>query len=309
MANESVGVLESSAAPQPTSQPAANEHPERLKRSQALPDKPLITIQPSTSWVALNVADLWAYRELFYFLTWRDVKVRYKQTALGVVWAILQPVMTMIVFTLIFGKLAGLPTDGIPKLVFYLSGTLPWTFFSNAVTNSSNSLVGSANLITKVYFPRMIIPSAAVGAGLIDFAIGFIVLSALMVYFGVALTWNILMLPVLVVLLTLLAVGVGMGMSALNVRYRDIRYALPFLIQIWFFASPIIYPSSFVPVNWRWLLAINPMTGIIDGFRSALFGRAFNWPALGVSVILTLSLLVYSAYAFRRMEKSFADIV
>ena len=212
-----------------------------------LPDQPLISIRPSRTWVALNLRDLWAYRELLFFLTWRDVQVRYKQTVLGVAWAIIQPLATMLIFTLFFGKLAGMPSEDIPYPLFAYAGLLPWTFFSNAVTNSGNSLVGSSNLITKVYFPRMIIPGAAVGAGLVDFAIAFALLAGLMAYYHVAVTWSILMLPVLVALTTLLALGVGMWMSALNVKYRDIRYALPFLIQLWMFASPIIYPASIVP--------------------------------------------------------------
>ena len=212
-----------------------------------LPDQPLISIRPSRTWVALNLRDLWAYRELLFFLTWRDVQVRYKQTVLGVAWAIIQPLATMLIFTLFFGKLAGMPSEDIPYPLFAYAGLLPWTFFSNAVTSSGNSLVGSSNLITKVYFPRMIIPGAAVGAGLVDFAIAFALLAGLMAYYHVAVTWSILMLPVLVALTTLLALGVGMWMSALNVKYRDIRYALPFLIQLWMFASPIIYPASIVP--------------------------------------------------------------
>ncbi|CAN5858354.1 ABC transporter permease [soil metagenome] len=278
-------------------------------QSPSPPDKPLIVIEPTKSWVALDLKDLWAYRELLYFLTWRDVKVRYKQTLLGATWAIMQPLFTMLIFTLLFGKLAGMPSDGIPYPIFAYVGLLPWTFFQAAVTNSSNSLIGSSNLITKVYFPRMIIPGAAVGAGLVDFAIAFIILVGLMVYYDVAATWNIVMLPALVALITLLAVSIGMCLSALNVKYRDIRYALPFLIQLWMFCSPIIYPSSLVPEKWRWVLILNPLTGIIEGFRSSLLNREFDWTALGVSTVITLFLLAYSAYAFRRMERSFADIV
>lgn len=274
-----------------------------------LPDKPLIRIRPSRKWVALNLGDLWAYRELLFFLTWRDVKVRYKQTLLGAAWAVIQPLLTTIIFTLFFGRLAGIPSDGIPYLLFAYAGLLPWTFFSNALTNSGNSLVGSANLITKVYFPRMIIPGAAVAAGLVDLAIAFLILIALMIYYGAGAGWGVLMLPLLVALTALLALGVGLWMSALNVKYRDIRHALPFLVQVWMFASPIIYPSSMLPEKWRWLIALNPLTGIIEGYRAALFGRAFDWKAIGLSTAVTLALLVYSAYTFRRMEKSFADIV
>lgn len=293
-----------------TSTPPGEEPNKSLaNHAIVLPEHPVVVIEPSKSWVALGLRDLWAYRELFYFLTWRDVKVRYKQTLLGAAWAILQPLCAMIIFTVFFGKFAKMPSDGIPYPIFAYAGLLPWTFFSNAVTNSGNSLVGSSNLITKVYFPRMIIPGAAVGAGLVDFAIAFLLLAVLMIYYNIALTWSTLMLPVLVVLIMLLAAGVGMWMSALNVKYRDIRYALPFLIQLWMFASPIIYPPSMVPPQWRWILALNPLTGIIDAFRSSLFGHSFNWSALGMSTILTLFILIYSAYSFRRMERSFADVV
>lgn len=276
-----------------------------------LPEEPLVTIQPSKTWSALDLRNLWAYRELLYFLTWRDIKVRYKQTSLGVAWAIIQPLFTMLIFTLFFGKLAGIEaqTGGIPYTIFAYAGLLPWTFFSNALTNSGNSLVGSAHLITKVYFPRMIIPGAAVAAGLVDFGIAFLILIPLMFYYGVGISWAILMLPALVLLTALLAVGTGMWFSALNVKYRDVRFALPFVVQLWMFVSPVIYPSTFLPQKYRWLLMLNPLTGIIEGFRSALFGKAFNWTALSVSTCIVLVLLVYSSYSFRRMEKTFADIV
>lgn len=258
----------------------------------------------------VDFRELWAYRELFYFLVWRDLKVRYKQTVLGVAWAIIQPLFTMLIFTLFFGRLAGVPSDDVPYPVFVYAGLLLWTFFANAVTTSGNSLVGNANLLSKVYFPRLFIPSAAVGAGLVDLAIAFVILVGLMIYYSVVVTWGILMLPVLVLLTTLLAVGVGTWLSALNVKYRDIRFALPFLIQIWMFVSPIIYPPSFVPEKWRWLLALNPLTGIIDSFRVSLFShREFNWGMLAISTVITLALLAYSAYAFWRMEENFADIV
>jgi len=268
-----------------------------------------VRIRPSRGWVALKLRDLWEYRELLYFLTWRDIKVRYKQTVLGVSWAVIQPLFTMLLFTLFFGKLAGLPSDGIPYPIFAYAALLPWTFFSNAVTNSGNSLVGSSNLITKVYFPRMIIPGAAVLAGLVDFAIAFVILIGLMFYYHVPLSTNLFALAFLLPLTSLLALGFGMWMSALNVKYRDIRYALPFLIQLWMFASPIIYPASLMPAKWRWVLWINPLTGIIEGYRAALLGRPFDWPSLGISTMITLALLVYSAYSFRRMEKTFADVV
>ena len=274
-----------------------------------LPERPLVTIKPRQAWVALDLRSLWAYRELLYFLTWRDVKVRYQQTALGATWVVLQPLLAMLVFTLFFGNLLGVRSDGIPYPIFAYSGLLPWTFFSRAVIASGNSLVTSANLITKVYFPRLLIPAASVAAGLVDFAVAFLVLVGLMIYYHVGLTWNILMLPVLCLLITLLALSIGLWLSALNVKYRDIGAVLPFIIQLGLFVSPIIYPSSLLQGRWRWIFAFNPLTGIIEGFRSALLGRIFDWPALGVSTAITLSLLVYSAYAFRRMERNFADIV
>ena len=274
-----------------------------------LPDEPVFVIEPSRKWVALNLRDLWAYRELLYFLTWRDVKIRYKQTVLGAAWAVIQPLFTMLIFTLFFGKLAGIASDGIPYPIFAYAGLLPWTFFSNAVTSSGNSIVGSSHLITKVFFPRMIIPAAAVLAGLVDFAIAFVILVGLMIYYGVAVSWGIVMLPALVLLTALLALGVGMWMSGLNVKYRDVRYALPFLIQVWMFVTPIIYPSSIVPEKWRWAMRLNPLSGIIEGYRASLFGRAPDWAALAFSTVFTVALLIYSAYTFRRMEKSFADIV
>jgi lipopolysaccharide transport system permease protein len=274
-----------------------------------LPGQPLVVIEPGRSWLALDLSNLWSYRELLYFLTWRDVKVRYKQTALGVAWAVLQPLFTMLIFSLFFGRLAGVPSDGVAYPLFAFAGLLPWIFFSNAVTNSGNSLVGSANLITKVYFPRLLVPGAAVGAGLVDLLLGFALLAGLMVYYDARPGWTLVLLPVLVILLVLLALGVGLLMSALNVKYRDIRYALPFVIQLWMFVSPVIYPASFVPARWQWIMWLNPLAGIVEGFRAALFGRAVPWTMLGVSAALTLGLLGVAAVVFRRLEKSFADLV
>lgn len=274
-----------------------------------LPEKPLVVIEPRRGWLSLNLGDFWQYRDLLYILTMRDIKVRYKQTVLGAAWAIIQPLFTMLIFTIFFGRLAGIPSDGIPYPLFAYAGLLPWTFFSNSVTNSGNSLVGNSNLITKVYFPRMIIPTASVASGLLDFIIAFGLLVVLMVYYGVGFSANMLMLPVLILLTSLLAIGIGMWMSALNVKYRDIRYALPFLIQIGMFATPIIYPASLVPEKWRWLMALNPLTGLIENYRAAFFGKPFDWVALGISAVLTFGILVYAAYNFRRMEKSFADVI
>lgn len=276
---------------------------------RALPEKPLVSIRPSRGWVPLNLLDVWAYRELLYFFVWRDVKVRYKQTAFGVAWAVIQPLFTMLIFTLFFGKLAGMPSDGIPYAVFAYSGLLPWTFFANAVTNGGNSLVGNQNLLTKVYFPRMIIPAATVAAGLVDFAIAFVLLAGLMAWYAVVPTWSILMIPLLTLLTCLLALGVAMAVSALNVMFRDVRYVLPFGIQLWMFLSPIIYPPTIVPERWRWALALNPLSGIIGNYRSALFGRPFDWTALAVTAVVTFGILICSAYYFRRMESRFADIV
>jgi lipopolysaccharide transport system permease protein len=273
------------------------------------PRLPLVSIRPSRKWVALDLGSLWSYRELLFFLMWRDVKVRYKQTLLGMAWAIIQPLFAMAIFTLFFGKLAGVPSDGLPYPIFAYAGLLPWMFFSNAVTASGNSLVGSANLITKVYFPRMIIPAAAVGAGLVDFGVALVILVALMIYYGIALTWSLLMFPVLVGLTMLLAIGVGMWMSGLNVKYRDVRHALPFMIQLWMFATPIVYPASLVPAKWRLAYALNPLTGIIEGFRCSLFGKSFDWAQLATSAAITVMVLIFSVYSFKRMERSFADLV
>ncbi|HEX9274074.1 MAG TPA: ABC transporter permease [Candidatus Binatia bacterium] len=274
-----------------------------------LPDKPLIVIEPSKAWVALDLRQLWAYRELLYFLAWRDIKIRYKQTALGAAWAILQPVFMTLIFTIFFGKLAGVGTGGLPYPLFALAGLVPWTFFANSVSLSSNSLVGNAHLITKVYFPRLMMPAAAVMAGLVDFALAFVVLAALMFYYQVGLTWQVLLVVPLIALTTMLSLGAGLWLSALNVKYRDVRFALPFVIQVWLFVSSVIVPSSVVPERWRWLLVLNPASAIIEGYRAALFGLALNWMALGEAAVLTAAVLVYAIYSFKRMEKSFADIV
>jgi lipopolysaccharide transport system permease protein len=274
-----------------------------------LPGEPVLTIESARRWAGLDLRNLFAHRDLFYFLVLRDIKVRYKQTALGVAWAVLQPLLTMVVFTAIFGRLAGVPSDGEPYPIFVFAGLLPWNFFNQAVTNSSNSLVGNATLITKVYFPRLVIPAAAVGAGLVDFAIAAVILFAMALYYGVSLGFALVMMVPLALMITLFATGVGMWMSALNVKYRDIRYALPFVLQIWMYVTPIIYPVTFIPTRWRWLIALNPLSGIIEGFRSAIFGRAFNWNAITVSAVVTLAILICAAYAFRQMEREFADII
>ena len=271
--------------------------------------EPLVVIQPSQSWRLLSLKDLWAYRELLFFLTWRDVKVRYKQTALGTAWAILQPLFMMIIFTIFFGRLAGIESAGIPYPLFALAGLVPWTFFSNAITQSGNSLVGSSHLITKVYFPRLIVPAAAMLAGLVDFALAFVLFVVMMVYYSVAPTTHLLFLPVLILLTALFALGVGTWFAALNVKYRDVRFALPFLIQIWLFVSSVILPSSALPQKYRLLLMLNPMSGIIEGYRSALFGLPFDWPAIGAAAAITVAVLGYAIYSFARVERSFADII
>lgn len=288
---------------------AALGNSEKTAIAATLPEQPVTIIEPSKGWIALNLRDFWQYRDLLYILTMRDIRVRYKQTLLGAAWAIIQPLFTMMIFSLFFGRLANVPSDGVPYPLFAYAGLLPWTFFSNAVTSSGNSLVGNSNLITKIYFPRMIIPTASVAAGLLDFFVAFALLVALMFYYGVGLSVNFLMLPVLIVMTALLAIGIGMWTSALNVKYRDVRYALPFLIQLGMFLTPIIYPSSLVPERWRWLLWLNPLAGQIEAYRAAVFGKPFDWLALFISAILTFVILFYAALTFKRLERSFADVI
>jgi lipopolysaccharide transport system permease protein len=257
----------------------------------------------------LDWRELWSYRDLFYLLTWRDVKVRYKQTLLGVAWAVLQPLLPMVVFALVFGRLAGMPSDGIPYPLFVYAGLLPWTFFANAVTVSGNSLVGSANLITKVYFPRILVPTASVAAALVDLTVACVALGVLLGVYRVSPGWSLVLLPVFVLLTALAAVGFGLWSAALNVKYRDVRYALPFLVQLGMFVTPVVYPLSLVPDRWRWVLALNPLTGVVEGYRSCLFGRP---PELGltmVSVASTVVVLLIALLTFRRAERSFADVV
>ncbi len=275
------------------------------------PTAPEITIiEPRKGWASIDSREIWNYRELLYFLTKRDIKVRYKQTVLGGLWAVIQPAFTMLVFTLFFGRLAKMPSDGIPYPIFVYAGLLPWTYFANAVSASGNSLVGSANLITKVYFPRLIVPASAALAGLLDFFIALFVLAALMAYYRFIPGAAILLFPVLVALTFLCAVGVGLWLSALNVQYRDIRYAIPFLIQIWMFVSPVIYPVSLVKERYQWLLAINPMGGVIHAYRASLLGhQSVDWQLLGLSTLIILALFLGGLGYFKRMERTFADIV
>jgi lipopolysaccharide transport system permease protein len=266
--------------------------------------------QARPGWVAIDFAELWRYRELLVFQAIRDIRVRYKQTVLGAAWAILQPVMTMVVFSIFFGKLAGVPSDGIPYPLFAFCALLPWQLFAYALTYSSNSLVDNANVLTKVYFPRLILPLAAVIAGLVDFAIAFVVLVGMMTYYGMLPGWSVITLPLFTMLALAAALSVGLWLSALNVKYRDIRYTIPFLAQLWLFASPVAYSSSLVPEKWQAVYGINPMVGVIEGFRWALLGKsAPPGPMLIVSVVMTAVLLTGGLFYFRRMEKSFADIV
>ncbi len=268
-----------------------------------------VVIRPARGWQALELRDLWRYRELLYFLTWRDVKVRYKQTILGAAWAILQPVLTMIIFSVIFGQLAQLPSEGVPYPVFTYTALLPWQLFAFALTNSSNSLVGSQNLVSKVYFPRLVIPIASVLPGLLDFAISFVVLLGMMIYFQIALTPRILLLPLFLLLALGTALGVGLWLSALNVEYRDIRYAVPFLTLFWQYATPVAYSSSLIPERWRLVYGLNPMTGVVEGFRWALLGKGDVGGLLWVSIIIIAVLLVTGLLYFKRMEVSFADVI
>lgn len=278
----------------------------RVDRTNA----PEILIEPSRGWQALGLKELWEFRELFYFLAWRDIKVRYKQTALGASWAILQPLLSMLIFTLIFGILAKIPSDGLPYPLFAYSALLPWQLFVYALTQSSNSLIENARLISKVYFPRLVVPLASVVAGVVDFFIAFSILILLMFYYGVVPTWGVLALPFFLILALGAAMSVGLWMSALNVKYRDVRYTVPFLAQAWMFATPIVYPSSMIPEAWRWLYGLNPMAGVVEGFRWALLGtEILHLPLILVSAGVVVIGLVGGLYYFKRMEKMFADLV
>jgi lipopolysaccharide transport system permease protein len=297
---------------EPPAAPADSPHAPHAPHPEThaeLPDEPLVTIEPSKSWSALDLRELWDYRELLYFLIWRDVKVRYKQTVLGAAWAILQPLFMMALFSLLFGRVAGIDTGDVPYPLFAFVGLVPWTFFANAVTTSSNSLVSSTHLISKVYFPRLLVPTGAVAACLFDFALSFLALLGMLAFYRVRPTANLLLLPPLVALMAGFALGVGMWLSSLNVKYRDVRFVLPFLIQLWLFASSVILPSSAVPESLRWLLYLNPMSGVVEGFRSSLLGLPFDWRAIGFAAAATAVVLVYAAYSFRRTERSFADII
>ena len=271
--------------------------------------RPTVVRSP-TGRASLNLRELLAYSELFYFLTWRDIKIRYRQTLVGGAWAIIQPFFTMLVFTIFFGTLAKMPSDGIPYPIFCYCALLPWQLFANSLTQSSNSLVSGANLITKVYFPRLLLPLASVLAGLVDFSIAFVVLIAMMIYYGFAPSTNILLLPVFLLFAVFTALAVGLWLSALNVKYRDIRFIVPFLTQFWLLASPVAYSSSILPTQYRWLYGLNPMVGVIEGFRWAILNRELEVSAmLGVSLSIVTLLFVTGIYYFRKTERVFADIV
>jgi len=268
-------------------------------------------IEPSRGWVPVKLRELWEYREVLYFLVWRDIKVRYRQTLIGAIWAIVQPFMTMVVFTVFFGRLAKMPSDGMPYPLFAFAALVPWTFFANGLTQGANSLVASGHLITKVYFPRLLVPSARVLSGLLDFALAFVVLLGMIWWYGrmprlSALLW----VPALLLLALVTAVGISLWLSALNVRYRDIQHVLPFLVQLWLFATPIAYPSSLLAEHWRALYALNPMVGVVEGFRWALLGTGTApGSVLSVSTLAALVLLVSGAFFFRRVERTFADVI
>jgi lipopolysaccharide transport system permease protein len=269
----------------------------------------VLVLRPSTGWVPLRLRDLWEYRELLYFLTWRDIKVRYKQTALGATWAIIQPFFTMVVFSVFFGRLAKLPSEGVPYPIFTYCALVPWTYFATALTQSSNSLVDQARLITKVYFPRLLVPAAAVVGGLVDLAISFVVLLGMLLYYGIVPGPAVLLLPLFALLAALTALATGLWLSALNVQYRDVRYTIPFLVQFWLFVTPVAYTATLVPERWRTLYALNPMTGVVEGFRWALLGRReAPGPMLAASVASVVLLLIGGLFYFRRMERRFADV-
>ena len=279
-----------------------------------LPEKPVAIIEARQGWNAQDYHQLWAYRELLYFLTWRDLKVRYKQTVLGVAWVVMQPLAMTVIFTIFLSKLARVPSDGAPYPLFVFAGMLPWLFVSSSIVSSVTSLVGNTNLITKVYFPRMLVPAAIVCGRLFDFFVSSVVFAAVMFLYRAPLTKQMLMLPLLIALMILLALSISLWAAAVNVKYRDIAAALPVLVQLWMFTSPVVYPSSIVlshniSAGLRWLYSINPMVGIIDNFRAAILGSPFNWPALLSATVITIGLFIYAGYEFRRLETTFADMV
>jgi lipopolysaccharide transport system permease protein len=287
----------------------ANRAEETRPTHSSLPEEPLITIEPSRAWAPLNLRELWEFRELLYFLAWRDVKVRYKQTVFGVAWVVLQPLLLTLIFTVFLGMLARVPTEGVPYALLVYAGLLPWSFFNSAVSSGAVSMVSNSHLVTKIYFPRLLVPFAAVAARLIDFAIASVLLGGLMLYYRQGPTTGLLMAPVLVALTVLFALAVSTLAAAVNAKYRDVGVMLPVLLQLWMYVSPVLYPLGVIPPAWRGLYTLNPLVGIIDGFRSAVLGRPFNWGALAVTAAATALLLAYSLFEFRRAEKSFADVI
>lgn len=274
-----------------------------------MPETQITKIKPESAWLRLDLKDLWTYRELLYFLTWRDVKVRYKQTAIGVLWAILQPVLTTAIFTVIFTQFARFDSLAIPYPLFALSGLLIWLFVNSSVTMAAGSLIANTNLVTKVYFPRLIVPLSAALAGLIDLALGFVMLAAVMFYYGVSLSWQLLLAPFFIFQAVVLTLSFGTFFSALNVRFRDVKFALPFALQVWMFASPVFYPLDIFPEKWRLAFALNPLAGALEGFRAAIFGTPFDWRIIGISLTLTAAAAFISLIVFKRMEDDFADLV
>ena len=270
----------------------------------------MIVIEPKRGWVPVNFREIWKFRELFYFLAWRDVKVKYKQTALGVIWAILQPFMTMVVFSMLFGRFAGIPSDGVPYPIFVYIGLLPWQYFAAVLNQSTNSVVSGGDMISKIYFPRLIMPVSTAIAAILDFAIAAAILGLMMIYYGIHVSITILLVPLLVLLTMMNAVGFGMWFAALNVRYRDIQSAIPFAIQIWMFVTPVIYPSSLLGESSHWILALNPMGGVIEAFRPAVLGHMpIPWTSLGISAAIGLLIFVGGIFYFRRVERYFADVI
>lgn len=269
----------------------------------------VVVVQPQKGWLRMDFGGLWKYRELLYFLVWRDIKVRYKQTAIGAAWAICQPLLTMMIFTVIFGRFAKIPSDNVPYPIFAFAGLLPWTYFSQSITRSGASVVSDANLIRKIYFPRLVIPTSAVVAPLVDFALSFVIFGVMMAWYRVTPGWAVVTLPLFLCLAVCAALGVSLWLSALNVRYRDVGHAIPFLVQFWMYASPIVYPISLIPQRWRLLYSLNPVVGVIEGFRWGLVGKALYAPAIAIGSAVAAVLFVSGLVFFKRMERTFADTV
>jgi lipopolysaccharide transport system permease protein len=281
----------------------------RATADSGVDDAPVTLIEPKRGWMAINFRELWDYYELLYFLVWRDIKVRYKQTVLGAAWAVIQPLLSMAIFSIIFGHFAKIPSDGVPYPIFVYAGLLPWTFFANAVGSSSVSVIGQANIIKKIYFPRLYIPIASIGVGLVDFAVSFLVYVGIMLWYMHLPGLSVLLLPVLLLLTVMLAAGVGLLLASVTVVYRDFRHVIPFMMQAWMYATPVVYPVAILPEKYRWVMALNPMAGVIGGFRSSLLDQPIDWLSLGISGVIATGLFAFGLYNFRRAERRFADIV